>query len=436
MAKAVFQFPNVTNLNEYANNYLLSDSCLLSFSVSGEISNFKCYPSGHCYFSLKDDKSSISCVMFRFYASMISFSPKDGDKVDVYGSAEIYSASGKFQIKVTSMRPKGSGDIKEQYRALVAKLSSEGLFDDEYKKELPMIPRRIGVITSNSGSVIHDIVQTLNRRNPHFDLLLYPCTVQGQLASMEVCEALDFFENDGSCDVIIIARGGGSDEDLYCFNDEALARRIFKCNIPIVSAIGHEDNVTICDKVSDRRVSTPTAAAEIVLSKYEDLNFSLANLNKRFISAFNVYINNQRTRILSLRNDKALSGPQYSVKVKRSQLDSLISELSLRSEQMVSDEKKSLSQMIDKLNRNESELLLSYKFQLKSFIDRIESMGPLGVLKRGYSFVTDEGGNSISSVDSIESGKVVGIRFSNGTAKAQILSVDRSDDFETSGVED
>lgn len=339
----MFGFESVTDLNNYVDSVFSDNERLCSLSVDGEISGFKRYPSGHCYFSLKDSNSVVSCVMFRGSAVKLDFEPKDGQMVTLYGKAGVYSQNGKYQLYVYFVKLKGKGDLKEQFEQMFKKLSNEGLFDNAHKHKLPILPRRIGVISSGAGAVIHDIILTLKRRNPYFDLLLYPAAVQGEECATQVIEGIDFFANRQNVDVIIIARGGGSYEDLNGFNDEALARRIYNCDIPIISAIGHEVDYTICDYVADLRAATPTAAAELVMPKFDDINAYIQNLYFTLDSNMQHRLDNEKKRVTSLKNHRALYSPLYNVNIQRSKLEMLIKSLfsrgqSLLNEQIVSVE--------------------------------------------------------------------------------------------------
>lgn len=399
----MFSFSSVTELIKYIQAVCDNDSRLKDMSVTGEISGFKKYPSGHCYFSLKDNESTISCVMFGFYANNLNFVPKDGLKVQVSCNAGIYGPNGKFQIYCKSMTELGKGDLREQFKALFEKLNKEGLFSPNYKKPIPSMPRKIGVITSSSGAVIHDIIRTLSRRNPFFDLVLYPSAVQGNQAPKEIISGIDFFEtsNEINVDVLIIARGGGSFEDLYCFNDEDLARRIFECSIPIISAVGHEVDYTICDYVSDLRVATPTAAAEVVLPKFDDLEYTLSSIRNDLDNAIFGYINSQKNRLNSLKNHKALSGPEYQIRNEFSRLNEFTSRLNF---------------IMDNRIKNEN-------LVLKSLMERIDLTSPLKILQRGYSITYDSDGNTINSSKSLNLNDVITVQLSDSKVLATVNEI-------------
>lgn len=403
----MFAFQSVTELIKYIQTVCDNDSGLNNMSVVGEISGFKKYPSGHCYFTLKDSESVISCVMFAFYLNSLSFTPTEGMKVEMKCKAGIYASNGKFQLYVQGMKELGKGDLREQYNILYKKLSSEGLFDPSKKKSIPVMPRKIGVITSSSGAVVHDIINTLRRRNPFFDLTLFPSAVQGSQAPIDIIAGLDYFESiDDSVDVIIICRGGGSFEDLYCFNDERLARRIAVCEIPVISAVGHEVDYTICDFVSDYRVPTPTAAAEVVLPKFYDLQYNLMALQNDLDLAIRNYLKGQKIRLNSLNNHKALSGPEYQIKNEMSRLSNCQIQL-------------------DNLIK---ERLMKEDYRLKSIVDRIDLTSPLKILSRGYSITYDKLGKTVKSGDQLETGDSIVIKLSDSEVEAKVISVNKEGD--------
>lgn len=397
----MYSFGSVTQLNNYAKSVLESDERLNSMKVTGEISGFKVYSSGHAYFTLKDSKAEISCVMYSSYLSRVSFKPKDGDKVELTGKCTIYEARGSYQIICNSMKLAGAGDLKAQLTALFNKLKEEGLFAPEHKKTLPMRPSRIGIISSPTGAVIHDMLVKLNERNPYFDAVLYPASVQGENCPREVIEGLDYFITNNNVDVIIIARGGGSIEDLWGFNSEELARRVYDCSIPVISAIGHETDYTILDYVADKRSPTPTAAAEDVLKTYEELSGNISVLRTNIISNMKLYLNRKRTHLDSLRSNKALFAPEMVATIKRNELNGLI----------------------DRLRRNEKDIIDKQRRDISGYIDKLALLGPHNVLRRGYSYVTLDDGTPAVSVKSVSKDSKINIVFNDGNANAVVTEV-------------
>ena len=272
---------SVSELNRYVKGMLDEDALLSDVSVGGEISNCKRASSGHLFFTLKDQKSSIRCAMFRMNAELLDFEPCDGKKVIAHGRCTLYEADGTYQLICDGLREDGVGKLYEEFEKLKAKLSAEGLFSSEHKRPLPFFPNRIGVITSPSGAVIQDIRNVAGRRFPGIPIVLYPAPVQGQDAPPYIIKALRQAIADNTCDVLIIARGGGSFEDLFCFNDEALAREIYASPLPVVSAVGHETDFTIADFVADRRAPTPSAAAEITVPEKKTMKADLFAVSER-----------------------------------------------------------------------------------------------------------------------------------------------------------
>lgn len=265
----------VSDVNNYIKSLLMYDANLSGIYVEGEISNFKRYSSGHAYFSLKDQGGVLKCVMFANQFRKLDFQPSDGLKVIAFGNINVYERDGVYQLYVDSMHPDGIGALYEKYEQLKKKLAGEGLFSEEYKKEIPLLPKAVAAITSASGAVIRDIMNVAGRRFPDMPVILYPAQVQGADAPRDLIKALKKVQADGRADVIIIGRGGGSIEDLWAFNDEALAREIFACPIPVISAVGHETDFTICDFVADLRAPTPSAAAELAVPVYEGLMYQI-----------------------------------------------------------------------------------------------------------------------------------------------------------------
>ncbi len=416
----MYRFGSVTELNEYANNLIEEDANLSSLSVTGEISGLKVYQSsGHCYFSLKDDRSQISCAMFQSYFSRVNFNPEDGMKVRITGSAGIYSNAGRYQLIVYSMTEEGKGDIAEKVKEIYGRLNADGIFDPDHKKPLPVLPRRIGVISSAGGAVIHDIINTLNRRNPNYDLLLYPASVQGENCPADVIRGIKTLSGIKDIDVIIIARGGGSAEDLFGFNSEELARTIYDSDIPIISAVGHETDYTICDHAADLRAPTPTAAAELVLGRFDDLKNSIMNLSMLLNANMSSYTSRKRKELDTLKQNRALMSPAFYAKNQSARVGELKRKLSGYGLKMISDETIRLNNLKSDLKSNTDKVITDNKYMLSSLIDSIDLLGPSNVLKRGYSYV-NKNGKTISSAADVNEGDEVRIFFRDGSAGAVI----------------
>ena len=276
---------NVSEVNKYIKMLMDSDPLLTNISIRGEITNFKAHYTGHLYFTLKDENATIKCVMFKGNAQFLKFKPADGMKVVIQGQISAFERDGVYQIYCKSMSPEGLGDLYLAYEQLKEKLSKEGLFDDVHKKTIPFLPQRVGVITSRTGAVIRDIINVSTRRYPNVNILLYPVAVQGVNVASTVIGGINTFNKLDNVDVIIIARGGGSFEDLFGFNDEGIARAVFASHIPVVSAVGHETDFSICDFVADLRAPTPSAAAELVYPEYSEIVSRIATDKNRTIIA-------------------------------------------------------------------------------------------------------------------------------------------------------
>lgn len=399
------EFKSVSQLDNYIKSYLTGSEYLSDFSVTGEISQYTVSSRGHAYFTIKDAEAVMGCVMFSRYIAYMSFTPTIGMKVTVTGCMDFYAPSGKLQMQVLTMKEAGKGDLHEQYKQLFERLSKEGLFDPEHKKPLPVLPRRIGVVTSASGRVISDIVNTLRKRNPYFDLLLYPASVQGENCPPEITAGINYFNKKKNVDVIIVARGGGSYEDLFGFNDESIARAVYACEIPVVSAIGHEPDYTIIDYVADLRAATPTAAAEQVMASYNDQKNMVDNLALSLDIAVNAYLNSKRSVLDMLANHKALHTPAFFAKQQLILVD-----------KYRADMKAAMEAKVTKLSGDQ-----------KALQGKLESLNPTNVLKRGYSYVSGADGKAVESASSLKKGDVIGIVFADGKATGTITDTSFDD---------
>lgn len=388
----------VTGLTRHIGGLLEADEGLSDVTVSGEISNFKHHSSGHMYFTLKDEASVIRCAMFRTANSRLRFRPEDGLRVLVHGTVSVYGPGGTYQLYPDRMEPDGIGSLYLAFEQLKEKLEREGLFRAELKRPLPLIPRRVGVVTSPTGAVIRDIRNVLFRRFPHATLVLAPSAVQGQDAPAALIQALERLSRVPEMDVILLARGGGSLEDLWPFNDEALARAIRRCPVPVVSAIGHETDFTIADFAADLRAPTPSAAAELVVPDEEALRAHLLSQASRARHAMT-----RRLEVARLRLDKAAGRPIFRhplafLDVHRQRVDLLAQRAGQGMER--------------RLDRARAQLgLLS---------GRLDALSPLRVLARGYVAVTNESERAVTTVSELTPGERVHLRFSDGTAQARI----------------
>ncbi len=392
---------SVTELNKYIKQLLDGDRTLSSVTVKGEISNFKCHSSGHLYFSLKDSEGQIKAVMFRSDAMRLKFAPESGMRVIVHGSVSAYTRDGAYQIYVSSIQPDGIGALYLAYEQLKERLYVEGLFSEEHKLPIPRIPERIGVITSPTGAAVQDIINVTGRRFAAARVYLYPVLVQGGGAEEQLVRAVDYFDRSGLVDVVIIGRGGGSIEDLWAFNSEALARRIYDATVPIISAVGHETDFTICDFVSDMRAPTPSAAAELAVPDEKEL-------------AMRIDACLERSRI----------GLKYTSERARERLNSL---LKLCSSDVytayISDKRELVSNISEQLSEKISDLVSGLRQTLSNRCEKLEALSPISVLKRGYSVVTREG-VCITDTAVLSDGDKISIRFASGTANAVVCKSD------------
>lgn len=391
---------SVTMLNEYIKNIFENNRTLSSVTVRGEISNFTNHRSGHLYFSLKDSDGQIRAVMFRSRAQWLKFMPESGMKVIIHGSVTVYPRDGSYQIYVSSMQPDGIGALYLAYEQMKARLAEEGLFDDIHKKPIPMYPRRIGVITSPTGAAVRDIINVTGRRYPMADIYLYPALVQGAGSEDSLVRALDYLDKSGLCDVIIIGRGGGSIEDLWSFNSEKLARRIFDAKTPIISAVGHETDFTICDFVSDMRAPTPSAAAEIAVPDRRELMMRVDQLDERLATALIRSVQRARERLNVLSDRAGADSVRRMIDGKRDEVNYL-------------NEKSTL------LIRS---ILQAKRDMLSSSAAKANALSPLSTLSRGYS-VAEKDNVVIKSVNEISKGDRLTIIMRDGTAVTEVVEI-------------
>ena len=391
---------SVTMLNEYIKNIFENNRTLSSVTVRGEISNFTNHRSGHLYFSLKDSDGQIRAVMFRSRAQGLKFMPESGMKVIIHGSVTVYPRDGSYQIYVSSMQPDGIGALYLAYEQMKARLAEEGLFDSIHKKPIPVYPRRIGVITSPTGAAVRDIINVTGRRYPMADIYLYPALVQGAGSEDSLVRALDYLDKSGLCDVIIIGRGGGSIADLWSFNSEKLARRIFDAKTPIISAVGHETDFTICDFVADMRAPTPSAAAEIAVPDRRELMMRVDQLDERLTSALIRNVQRARERLNAL-SDRA------SADTVRRMLDSK------RDEVNYLNEKSAL------LIRS---ILQAKRDKLSSSAAKANALSPLSTLSRGYS-VAEKNNVVVKSANELSIGDRLTLIMKDGTALTEVLEI-------------
>ena len=388
---------SVSELNGCIKSLIEADPRLARVTVRGEISNFVCHTSGHLYFSLKDEEGQVRAVMFRSAASRLMFRPADGMRVVVSGSVSVYTKGGSYQLYVGAMQPDGVGALYLAYEQLKEKLRAEGLFDEEHKLPIPRFPRALGVVTSPTGAAIRDILHITARRFPATKIYLYPALVQGEGAVPSLLAALDFFEKSRLCDTVIIGRGGGSIEDLWAFNSEVLARRIYDMTVPVISAVGHEIDFTICDFVADMRAPTPSAAAEIAVPDRKELLLTLDRTEDRLITALSTFIRRKRERLDALATRRPLVSPEAA-------LTPFCEAVRL------------LSERASAAVRAQTERA---RTSLSLLAGKAEALSPMAVLTRGFC-VPESEGRPVSSVREVRVGENLTLLFADGEATAKV----------------
>lgn len=395
---------SVTALNLYIRDLLDSQRTLANVGVRGELSNYKIYPSGHHYFTLKDSESSLRCVMFKSSASRLRFRPENGMGVTVWGRVTVYPRDGAYQLYASQIMPEGTGDLQIAFEQLKAKLEGEGLFDPAHKKPLPRFPGRIAIITSSAGAAVHDMIRILGKRWPLAKLLLLPVRVQGAEAPPEIAGAIRYANEFDVADLIITGRGGGSIEDLWAFNDERVARAIYASRLPVISAVGHEPDVTISDYVADRRASTPSNAAEIAVPDCREIEELLSAYELRASQGMRKQLNNLRERLDACKERRVMTDPMTLIDNRRLELD--------RSR--------------ERLAAAEDRILALKRQRFVASTAKLEAMSPLKVLTRGYAIADDEKGNSIRSISSLSRGDKITLRLTDGSADCLVEDVKRS----------
>ncbi len=396
----------VTELNEFVKGLIDKTSPLSDVYVKGEISNFKNhYGTGHFYFTLKDDGSLIRSVMFRSSASKLRFMPEDGMKVIAHGRVSAFVRDGQYQLYADSLEPDGVGALYIAYEQLKKKLEAEGLFDPAHKKRLPKIPTRVGIITSATGAAVRDMIHVAGRRFPYAKLILYPSLVQGSDAPAQLISGVRYFNETNSADVIIIGRGGGSFEDLWAFNDETLARTVAASRIPVISAVGHETDFTICDFAADLRAPTPSAAAEIALPETAELKRKINNIISRENAVLLQVIARRREQLSRLADSRALKSPMN----------------------FIDDKRMTVASMADRLTRAEGTSLALLTARLGTAVGKLNALNPLSVLSRGFSAVYGKEGEIIKSTTQLNVGDTVTFRVADGDALAQISEIHPGD---------
>ena len=389
---------SVSDLNKYMKDKVASDEYLKSVFVRGEISNFKHHYTGHMYFTLKDENSLIKCIMFKSSTLTLNFVPKDGMKVNVLGSVAVFERDGVYQIYCKAMQQDGVGDLYAKFKELKDKLEKEGLFDEAHKKRIPMMPKVIGVLTSNTGAVIKDIINVSTRRKPNCYIRLYPVPVQGPGAAEKIADAIRVMNEKKLADVLIVARGGGSLEDLWPFNEEIVARAIYDSELPIISAVGHETDFTIADFVADLRAPTPSAAAELVYPRYIDIINRIVLSKKRNLNAIKNYIDRRKQYVERLKASKLEKVPLDMINKYRMTIDSYIK-----------DGYNTLNLKVEK-----------YRAKMVQAITKIDALSPLKTLTRGYCVAENEQRQVIKSVKDVKKDDKLNIILNDGKINVMV----------------
>jgi len=376
------------------------DFMLARISIRGEVSNCKYHSSGHIYFTLKDEKAAIACVMFAGNRKGLSFTLKEGQKVEAEGSISVYEQNGSYQLYARKITLDGAGELYKQYENLKTRLEEMGMFAEEYKKPIPQYAMKIGIITAQTGAAVRDIITVAKRRNPYVKLTLYSAFVQGEGAKESIVQGIKALDQLG-LDILIVGRGGGSIEDLWAFNEECVARAIFECNTPVISAVGHEVDVTIADYVADLRAPTPSAAAELAVFDLRALEEKLGQYNRRFLGLMEQKLGENRTRLKQQELQLQVLSPGQKLLEKRQRLLSLA----------------------DRLEYNIDKVLSQRKHHLALYAQKLQGLSPFISLERGYAYVQDKDGASVRSVKQIKIGEEIQVQFLDGQAKAEITEL-------------
>ena len=390
---------SITQVNEYIRAQMDHDPLLSSVAVRGEISNYKLYPSGHHYFTLKDENAALKCVMFKGNAFRLKFRPENGMKIVAFGKVSVFPRDGAYQLYCTAMNVDGVGDLHAAFEQLKTKLAAQGLFDEAHKKHIPQYPETIGIITSSAGAAVHDMLRILKKRYPISKVRLIPVRVQGEEAPGEIAAAIDYANHFQLADVLIVGRGGGSIEDLWAFNEEIVAHAIYRSEIPVISAVGHEPDVTISDYVADLRAATPSNAAELAVPDQDALRQTLDSMSAAMASVLSRQIKTGRMHLKALSAGSALQSPVAYIQIKRNALELLN----------------------NKLISAFSAYISSKKHQFTRHTAMLDAMSPLKVLSRGYSVSMSDSGSVITSVQQVNQNDSVSVSVSDGVFRAVVL---------------
>lgn len=392
---------SVNELNSYVKRILDNDENLKHIFVTGEISNYKAHYSGHLYMTIKDESASVKAVMFAGNASRLRFRPENGMKVLIFGTVSLFPRDGSYQLYISDMQPDGMGALSVAFEQLKKNLAAEGLFSDSYKKLIPKFPKRIGVITSETGAAVQDIFNVLSRRFPSAEVVLRPTQVQGDGAAQDIAKAIYLFNEYNAADVLIVGRGGGSIEDLWAFNEEIVARAVFASEIPVISAVGHETDYTICDFVADLRAPTPSAAAELAVPDRLELKSELISYKQHILNLTKNKLDKERSKLLAIEKSGALRDPVTKLNENRRELLYLSERITNLTVSAVDGNKMKYAALAGKLN----------------------ALSPLGVISRGYA-LAERHGKVVTKVKDISVNDEISVRLSDGTLKAKVIGIE------------
>ncbi len=391
---------SVAQLNNYVKSVLDNDENLNHLFVTGEISNYKPHYSGHMYMTIKDETASIKAVMFAGNASRMKFKPENGMKVIIFGTVSLFQRDGSYQLYINDMQPDGIGALNIAFEQLKKKLEAEGLFSKDHKKPIPKFPQKVGVVTSATGAAVQDIFNVLKRRYPVAEVVLRPCQVQGEGAANDIANAIKEFNKIKGADVLIVGRGGGSIEDLWAFNEEAVARAVFDSEIPVISAVGHETDVTICDFVADLRAPTPSAAAECAVPDCFELKANLLSYKQRLNTLSKNILESERKRVLAIEKSGALKNPLLKI----------------------NDSKKDILYLNEKLVNLTSSVIEANRSKVNALCGKLDALSPLGVIARGYS-VTKSKEKIIKSIKDVKIDDEITVNLSDGMITAMVCGI-------------
>jgi exodeoxyribonuclease VII large subunit len=414
------EYLTVSQVNAYINRMLKGDVNLKNIYIKGEISNYKTYPSGHSYFTLKDEKSQIPAVMFKGRKVNLKFKPENGMKVIVKGKIEVYEKDGKYQLYASRITEDGIGNLHIAFEQLKKKLKAEGLFDDAHKKEIPKYPGKIGVITAQTGAAIRDIITTIEKRYPYCEILVFSTLVQGDMAAQQIVRKIKYAQQF-DIDTLIVGRGGGSIEDLWPFNEEIVARAIYDCEIPVISAVGHEVDFTISDFVADARAPTPTGAGMMAVPDASEVKFKISQLNVRLNKNIRDMIEQNKTKLDNISQKQILKNPESIYEIKGMNLDNLVTKLELASKNIITENKNKLLKLENKnILKNPNEIIRMKREPYLRNVDKLNVLNPLLTLKRGYTLTKVEG-KVVSSAKQVKSGDKLDVEFDDGIINTRVI---------------